>query len=349
MPRKQEPALSAQAKAAANAGGTERAIEFSKDILDAIRSDVFLGGQGNRTSAGQFNKGTSGNPRGRPKRESPGAVIPLANLDPDSVSAIAMRHAARKVTAQTEDGAVEMSLKEAAIIKMVREAIKGNTGHSRTLFQLLGRAEADGIKRKRDEFRHWSEVRDHARETYAQAKQAGTKPPLSVHPDDIELRADGSVVILGPTEAGAIAVMRYLHSKVDYHIINITYYRWVEHRFIRRYRRRFGDGFLYSELDFWADQSELPPRLQLTLDDVAELFKPYAGMSGRALHALLREAAEPLELPVPPRELRAPIVVPTSDIEAGREKGIIGRPFLDAWLTAANTFWSQRAAEIKGQ
>ena len=316
---------------------------FSKEVVEAITQQVLFGGPP-RTASGKFNKGTSGNPRGRPKRDAPSAIPPLAQLDPDSLSAIALRHGARTVKAQTEEGEVEITLREAAVTKMVREAIKGNTCHSRTFIQLLGRAEAEEGKRKREAFLHWSAVKERAAELYQQAERAGESLPLHVHPDDIVISADGHVTIVGPTTRGDIAEMRFVLRRVDFHIANIAYWQWMERRWTRLRGRKI-DGCLYAELDFWDEQNELPPRLRLSVEEVSERLQSYARLSGRALHSILRKEAEPFEAYVPPRDMRVPLIVATAVLEFAKEKQISLKQLLPAWLNASSELWKRTLDE----
>ncbi|MGI4876785.1 MAG: DUF5681 domain-containing protein [Janthinobacterium lividum] len=316
---------------------------LTRETVDEIYDYVLSGGETRRTPKGQFTKGSSGNPRGRPKHEGISAITPPDRLEPESLSAIALRHGARKVKAQTEDGEVEITLKEATLTKMVREAIRGNTGHSRTFIQLLGRAEAEEAKRVREVFRHWSVVKEQAVQLHDQAEAAGDEPPLFVHPDDIKLQADGTVAIVGPTEPGDIAVMRYIHSKVEYHLANVAYCLWMERRWVRLRGARRTDGILYAKLDFWCEQKELPPRLQMSVEAVTERLRTYARISGRDLHALLRKEAALVELPVPPRDARVPIVVPQAALDLAEEKGVSTSQLLTSWININAAVWNTRA------
>ena len=308
---------------------------ISKKVVEQIHDFVLSGGDVApvRTTKGQFGKGTSGNPEGRPKRAELGQIVPPAELDPNSLGAIAARYGARTAKVRTADGEVEMTLKEAIVAVSVQGAAKGNTGHSRTALQFLGRVEVEEARRKREVFAYWSAQRELAIEIHAQAEQNGEEPPLFVHPLDIVLKADGSVEILGPTDPGDIAVMHYRLSRVDYHLAHIGFHQWVERRWIRRHGRRV-KGILYAELDFFTEQRELPLRLQMSIEEVSERLTALSKMSGRALHALLREEGAKHDIFPPPRELRIPIIIPVEAIELAKEKGISARGLMSAWLEA---------------
>ena len=285
---------------------------------------------GGRTPQGRFNKGESGNPRGRPRRSQAMPPIPPAAPEPESLIGITKRYATRKVKAHTENGEVELTLPDAIMGKMASGAVKGNTGHARTFMQLVGRAEAEEIKRQRELFRYWSEQKALAKELYREAEEAGNEPPLSVHPDDIVLNIDGTFAIVGPTSPDAITAMRQTHSRVDYHVVNIAYSQWVERRWIRSHGNRI-DGVHYAELAFWDEQDDLPPRLKMSIDELAMRLKTYARFSGRVLHGFLRAKAHPLGLDVPPREAREPMIIPREILEIAKENKIGLRQLLETW------------------
>jgi hypothetical protein len=319
---------------------------LSKDLVDEIYEKVLGVETGPRTPTGQFMKGSSGNPKGRPKRAEPDQITLPKQLPSESLGAIAMRQGARKIKAHTDQGEVELSFTEAVVTKMVREAVKGNTGHSRTFLQIVSRAEAEETKRKRELFSHWAAVKEQAALIYQQAELTGEEPALSVHPDDIKLSSDGTVEIVGPTTAEDIAAMRHTHSMVGFHIVNIAYQRWVERRFIRIRGRRI-QGRLFAELDFLVRQELLPPRLRLTDDEIAERLKRYARFSGRDLHTLLRQRAAAHGQPVPPREMRVPIVVPQVLLELAKSNKLSLQDLLLVWSDAQSKL-AQRPQEKPG-
>lgn len=341
----------------------QRAFEngLSKEVVDAIYYQI-LGvvpsdpvspvkqvdpaKPAGRTTQGRFNRGVSGNPKGRPRRNEPRPLIPPAKIEADSVSAIALKHGARKVKAQTDQGEVELTLVEAAMTKMVREAVRGNTGHSRTFMQLVVRAEAEEAKRKRDLFLYWSAEKEKAQDLHLQAELAGEEPPLSVHPDDIELYADGTFAIVGPTNPEAIKAMRQTHSRVDCHVVNIAYAQWVKKRWIRIHRRPI-DGILYAELAFRDEQNDLPPRLKMPIEELEMRLRSYARYSGRVLHGFLRAKAQPLGLDVPPRESRKPMIIPTQVVELVKERKIGRRQLLEIWQKVESKLADAQVDELQ--
>lgn len=294
---------------------------LSRDTVDFIRYHVLGVGPPPRTPTGQFQKGSSGNPKGRPKRARALPVPPPARPEASSLGEIALRHADRSVTAQTEDGPVEMTLKEAIVARTVREAARGSSGHARLLASVLARAEAAADAQKREVFNHWAAMKAMAFERYVEARRLGEDEPLLVHPHDIQLGTDGTVKLLGPTEPRDIAAMRHRCERVEYHLINIAYQRWMLKRWIRKHRQPAPQGVLYAEHVFAKEQRELPPRLRLSANEIEERLAQYRRLAGRALHTLLREQARRFDEGVPPRELRVPLIFPAEFIDRAERTG----------------------------
>jgi hypothetical protein len=184
-----------------------------------------------------------------------------------------------------------------------------------------------------------------AQELHSQAEQAGEEPPLSVHPDDIQLYADGSVEIVGPTHPDAIRAMRDLHRRVDFHVVNIAYAKWVEKRWIRTHGRPT-DGCLYAELSFLDEQAELPSRLRMPDEEVEARLRRYSRYSGRVLHGFLRAKAYELGLGVPPREARTPLILTSAVLDYAKTNKISLKQLLPAWLSAQEKLVQQQLDEL---
>jgi len=273
------------------------------------------------------------------------APLPPVPRDPVSLGAIALRHVMRSVKARTADGQVNMTLLEAIIVKNVQDSVKGNPGQTRTLMTVIAKAEAADAAHHRDLFRYWSEMRLLAIKVWTEAKQAGRPRPMFVHPDDIRLNADGTVTLLGPTEASDIVAMRHTYSKVEYHLINMAYQQWLRHRWQRIARRPGPQGTLLAELEFEVEQGELPPRLRLTSEEISKRKAPYAALAGRALHLRLKQEAAKFGLRVPPRELRRPTIIDPDALDDAEQEGLSKRAFLEGWLNANP--WAAKRPRLK--
>ena len=309
---------------------------LTKETIDAMRRYLLGIDEPVRTPTGQFEKGSSGNPRGRPKRARTLPAPPPARPDAGSLGEIVLRQVDETITANTENGPVKMTIKEAIVGKSVREAARGNSGHARMLATVIARAEAAAAAQKREVFSHWATMKAMAFERYVEARRLGEDEPLLVHPHDIQLGTDGTVTLLGPTEPHAITAMRRLHQRVEFHLPNIAYQRWMLEQWIRLHRMPGPRGVLYAEHVFASEQRELPPRLRLTAEELAEQLAPFEQIAGRELHRLLRQRAARFDEWVPPRELRVPLVFPREVIELVREKGLSAEVLVNIRLEAGS-------------
>lgn len=312
--------------------GPEGQHLIAHESVDAARTSVSSGEVLPRRRSGRFEKGSSGNYGGRPKNVP--APIPPALPDPDSAGAITHRHVMRLVKAMTGEGEVTMPLLEGIIAKLAQAAANGDPSSTRILMLLVEKADVAVAAHRRELFRHWSEMKLLAIKIWTEAKQAGRPRPMFVHPDDIQLNADGTVTILGPSEANDIAAMRQIHGKVEYHLINIAYQRWLLHRWERMSGRPAPPGKLLAELEFEVEQSELPPRLRLTAEEILKRKAPFVALAGRALHGRLKQEAAKFNLPVPPREVRRPTIIDQDALDAAEQDGLSKRAFLKEWLDA---------------
>src|ERR1039458_2726325 len=93
--------------------------------------------------AHQFKKGTSGNPKGRPRKK---AVQPgfgaLGGGIADRFGAMALDEATRPITVREGDKVSEIPAMQALIRTMFRAAAQGDTKAGRQLLELISRAES---------------------------------------------------------------------------------------------------------------------------------------------------------------------------------------------------------------
>jgi hypothetical protein len=89
----------------------------------------------------QFKKGTSGNPKGRPKKKAaqPG-FGPLGTAD--RLAAMALDEAGRPVTVREGDKVSEVPAMQALLRTMFRAAAQGDAKAGRQLLEVIARAES---------------------------------------------------------------------------------------------------------------------------------------------------------------------------------------------------------------
>src|SRR3954454_162707 len=179
----------------------------------------------NRSSSGnyrkppvehQFQKGTSGNPKGRPKRKAgqPGLGV-LGGGIADRLSAMALEEATRRVTVREGDKVSEIPAMQALIRTMFRAAAEGDTKAARQLLELIGRAESDRTAAALDSLEFAVQYKEAYLPVFERNERLGHDPPeIYPHPDDFLIDKDtGKVTIDGPVtreQAGAQAALRQM-------------------------------------------------------------------------------------------------------------------------------------------
>ena len=91
----------------------------------------------------QFKKGTSGNPKGRPKKKAmqPGFGA-LGGGTTDRLAAMALDEAGRPVTVREGDKVAEIPAMQALLRTMFRAAAQGDAKAGRQLLEVIARAES---------------------------------------------------------------------------------------------------------------------------------------------------------------------------------------------------------------
>ena len=139
-------------------------------------------GYRNPPKSGQFQKGVSGNPRGRPKKRRDESALPT-HRDP-TVQEVIRAEINRGVTIKDQHGRHRMTTKQAVVRAMVATAAKGGVLAQRSLLDLAAKEEERYERERREIFEFWRDYK----ETKAAQIAAGAPPPDdSPHPDDIKL------------------------------------------------------------------------------------------------------------------------------------------------------------------
>lgn len=149
-------------------------------------------------AAHRFQKGRSGNPRGRPRKTATAAQP----LDPGNEPAIEMllSEAYRTVTIREGETQVELPVIQAVYRSLGLAAIKGNRHAAKSFAELVSAREAGKREQKFEFFKAMYEYRESWLEVFAQCDAEGRPRPDPVpHPDDIELNPHTcEAIVRGP-------------------------------------------------------------------------------------------------------------------------------------------------------
>lgn len=162
--------------------------------------------------SGQFQKGVSGNPKGRPRKRGDEPSLP-DHRDP-TVQEVIRAEINREIFVTDHAGRHSMTAKQAVMRAMNMTALKGGVLAQRSVLEMAEREEKRYHKRKQQTFRFWSDYK----ETAAARIAAGApQPDDDPHPDDIkldwrtqEVRIEGPIDKQDRAAAEVVCVVRDL-------------------------------------------------------------------------------------------------------------------------------------------
>lgn len=158
-------------------------------------------GYGKPPKQGQFKKGQSGNPKGRPKKKNPVEVEMRApSYTRDHFAEMILEEANKTVTI-TEKGEPRTTTQKHAIFKAIlAKGLNGNGSCLKMAMQLIINAQNEDRDQKRNLFEEIVKSKVQGEQILEECLSLGRKPPeLIPHPDDIQLDVlNGSFRMLGP-------------------------------------------------------------------------------------------------------------------------------------------------------
>lgn len=134
-------------------------------------------------AAGQFKKGVSGNPRGRPRKDAKAPARTAAHAELDD---ILLKEALRPITVRENDQVIVMPMIQAVMRSMGVAAVKGHYKSQLALTHMVKAVQADHFETRRSLFVKVLTYKQEWAETFAECDRRGVPRPEPVpHPDEM--------------------------------------------------------------------------------------------------------------------------------------------------------------------
>lgn len=289
---------------------------FSDEMVDRLKSALIFGepipAPPNST---RFQKGQSGNPKGRPKKTPRSPFHP--QIEPQPIQELILKEAERGVTIREGDSVSIIPAKQALIRALHNVALKGNPHALRTSTLLHERIEREKAIEIKAENELWETYQQQCREEIREAESKGDAPPLHLpHPDDIIIRYGKPPLFKGPICETELKDMEERVKLMDAFIMQIA----VNERCALSENTEAGlrcaeAATLFVALVNWT----LPKRLQLSDTDFTTRLMYFQNIPKRTLLKSTRAAWSAAGLHVP----RAKIF-PTLEIARAIVEGFKG-------------------------
>jgi hypothetical protein len=258
--------------------------------------------------SGQFKKGQSGNPRGRPKKTAkPKPELPAAQ---HPYRTAFRAEAARKITITDANGQQEIVTREAILRALSLNALRGGVLAQRTWLTEAAKEDERYHRECKERFDYWYGCQVRKRDAIEAAVAAGKKAPEFLpHPDDIVLDWETlEVRILGAVDEEGLARQRRIEARQDLAYEMYTFTEEALHMADEAGRyTRIG---LYLLL-YLSSNAALPPRLRRPPVAYEETFWSMMIRGKRAWGQDLERRCGEAEFPfIRPPPGRPPLMVP---------------------------------------
>lgn len=243
-----------------------------------IKLDVNdLIGYGKPPQGKRFVKGQSGNPNGRPRKNSPERL-------PHLVRDLVLEITAQPVTIKDGGQTRQVSKLHAVILAQIATAGKGNALAQRDLIQLTARCQAETKQERKERFEFWSGYKTRLEAVMADGDPCDDMLP---HPNDVILNDDGTVSFDGPvSEDDKQAIEQCIRCR-DALLLRSE---WD----VRQFKLDQADDPLQRmtqlSLTAWLFDRALPPRLRWKETELVIKIMNYQSQPKRAFKRMVEEA-----------------------------------------------------------
>lgn len=169
--------------------------DLPEEIVEKAKRHILFGEVGYKRppASGQFKKGQSGNPKGRPKDTM---RVPKSDR---SANALALKAADRLVTVREGEERRQVPAIEAVLLAQIGAATRGNAYAQKHFIERYDWAERERRQKVAEEAGFWKEYVARQREAIDEAKRRGEALPEQLpHPDDVFIDDEKGVRIIGP-------------------------------------------------------------------------------------------------------------------------------------------------------
>lgn len=173
---------------------SSRKQSLSTETIDRLKRDMLFGAPSAPPKRStRFQKGQSGNPNGRPRKQ------PSARYDAAEMRDLTLAEAKRPIRVRQGDKVSEMPVREALIQAQTTAALQGNAYAQRDAIARLERSEREEAAEIARDREYWTARRDENARILAEAKARGEpEPGIFPHPLDIVIEPGKRVRIVGP-------------------------------------------------------------------------------------------------------------------------------------------------------